>query len=530
VASILWLIKGTKELEPRFASFADKLKVAGYQIRFLGIPEENHSFDWLNQNISHDERFLFFSEPEMGWLRRMTDNMGLLSACPSRVIAWIHETITEQQLELLDASGIDEVFCVTENSAAVAPRLQLRAFRNYQISELKRNVRELQKKDARSETILTQREEFLSICAHDLRSPLGLIQSSLSLALSDKNQFSSQQVELLERSKRQAEHGIRLVNDLLDVMAYEQGLKPDYQLVDLEIFLQNLFQDYAFVAKQKGIELKYENPLAGWTVLIDPDRIHQLLQNLLQNAIKFTETGRKISLSVFSFKGRRKQDPPFPMVIVSVRDEGRGIPEEEVKKLFNRFSQIKDYSRMEGRGLGLTVAKQISNLHDGNLWVKSVEGEGSTFFVLFPHVLSEPKKLEKWKSSQNRPKVLIAEPDKSNQEVFSNLMERWEFEPVFAKNGIELVTYGYFHQPQAILVGAELTKLTEHEAIQMLKTNPKTERLPIFLCRPAGSVTSPEKKKLLVDGTLKLPLDRASFQVALEAYQSKMKKFRKVAA
>ncbi|NDC26097.1 MAG: response regulator, partial [Proteobacteria bacterium] len=140
------------------------------------------------------------------------------------------------------------------------------------------------------------------------------------------------------------------------------------------------------------------------------------------------------------------------------------------------------------------------------------------------------KKLEKWKSSQNRPKVLIAEPDKSNQEVFSNLMERWEFEPVFAKNGIELVTYGYFHQPQAILVGAELTKLTEHEAIQMLKTNPKTERLPIFLCRPAGSVTSPEKKKLLVDGTLKLPLDRASFQVALEAYQSKMKKFRKVAA
>lgn len=71
------------------------------------------------------------------------------------------------------------------------------------------------------------------------------------------------------------------------------------------------------------------------------------------------------------------------MLVVSIRDEGRGIPQKELQKIFDRFTQIKEQSRSDGRGLGLTVAKQISTLHDGNIWVESEEGKGSTFLYYF---------------------------------------------------------------------------------------------------------------------------------------------------
>jgi signal transduction histidine kinase len=530
MASILWLLKGQNALESAYRSFADHLCSEGHTLTFLTVSEENPSYDWLNQNISQDIRFVFFSTSDLSWIRRLNENMGLLPASPARVLAWVYDTITPNELNLLEATGVDEVISLHDSVKELGLRLELRATKNYQRSELRRQIRELLSKEARSETTLSQREEFLSVCAHDLRSPLGLIQSSLSLLLSNENSFSNNQMELLERAKRQSEHGIRLVNDLLDVMAYEQGLKPEYQLVDLDAFLKNLYKDYAFQSQQKSIQLKYENGLQGWQVLMDPDRIHQLIQNLLVNAIKFTESGKKIYLNVISFKGRRKPDPPFPMVIVSVRDEGRGIPEEEIQKIFNRFSQIKDYSRTEGRGLGLSVAKQISNLHDGNLWVKSVEGEGSTFFVLFPHVLSEPKKNEKSSTSKQHPKILIAEPQKSQQELFLGVMGRWGFEPVFAKDGVEMITLAYYHQPLAVLVNSALNKLSEEEAAKILKGNPKTSQIPVFYCQAAGTLPMKEMNKSFMDGVLKLPLDRGSFQIAIDAYRSKLKMQRKKAA
>lgn len=530
MASILWLLKGQTALEPAFRTFADNLRSEGHTITLLTINEENPSYDWLNQNISQDTRFIFLSTSDLAWIHRLNENMSLLPASPARVMAWLYENITPSDLSLLEATGVDEVISVHDSVKELGLRLELRATRNYQRSEMRRQIRELLSKEARSETTLSQREEFLSVCAHDLRSPLGLIQSSLSLLLATDNQFSSNQLELLERSKRQSEHGIRLVNDLLDVMAYEQGLKPDYQLVDLDAFLKNLYKDYAFQSQQKNIQLKYENGLQGWQVLIDPDRIHQLLQNLLVNAIKFTESGKKIYLNVISFKGRRKQDPPFPMVIVSVRDEGRGIPEEEIQKIFNRFSQIKDYSRMDGRGLGLSVAKQISNLHDGNLWVKSVEGEGSTFFVLFPHVLSEPKKNEKNLTSKPHPKILIAEPQKSQQDLYLGVMGRWGFEPIFAKDGVEMITLAHYHQPLAVLVNSALNKLSEEEAAKILKANPTTGQIPLFYCQPAGALPTKAMTKSYMDGVLKLPLERESFQIALDSHRSKLKTQRKKAA
>lgn len=516
MAKILWLLRSETTLAASFNQFYQHLGTAGHQLIKLQVESETPTFDWLNQNISPDDLHIFFCDTDLRWVKKLVEAMGLLPSNPKRVLAWIFDNPHSSELDLLESSGIDEIFSVLDPVSEVALRLELRSLRCSQRAELRRQVRELLMKEARAETILSQREEFLSVCAHDLRSPLGLIQSSLSLVLQDVGTISTTQKELVERSKRQAEHGIRLVNDLLDVMSYEQGLKPDYQLVDLNSFLKELHQDYSFQAQQKNIELRYDNELINWRVLIDPDRIHQLFQNLLVNAIKFTEPGKRIFLNVLNFKGRRKADPPYPMTIVSVRDEGKGIPEEEIQKIFNRFSQIKDYSRVEGRGLGLSVAKQISHLHDGNLWVKSVEGEGSTFFVLFPHVLSEPQKLEK--TSKKTTRVLIVDSDKSHSELLSAVCHRWGFETYVAKDGIEMVTFSFYHQPNIVLVGSALNKLSEEAAAEIIKKSLGMQKTAIFQCvKPDQKLVSlPENSA--IDSLIKMPLDRTQFERALEQF------------
>jgi len=530
MAKILWLLQPNSTLDASIKTFYENLMHAGYQLELLHVISETPTFDWLNQNISPENTHLFFSDPDLRWIKKVVESTGLLPSNPKRVLSWVFDNPNASELELLESSGIDEVFSVRDPVQEVALRLELRSLRCGQRSELRRQVRELLMKEARAETILSQREEFLSVCAHDLRSPLGLIQSSLSLVIKESQSVSELHKELLERSKRQAEHGIRLVNDLLDVMSYEQGLKPDYQLVDLNSFLKELHLDYSFQAQQKNIELRYDNDLQNWKVLIDPDRIHQLLQNLIVNAIKFTDPGKKIFLNVLSFKGRRKADPPYPMAIVSVRDEGKGIPEEEIQKIFNRFSQIKDYSRIEGRGLGLSVAKQISHLHDGNLWVKSVEGEGSTFFVLFPHVLSEPKKLEKSSGLKKKKRLMIADADKNQAELLSTVCSHWGYETHTAKDGIEMVTFGFYHQPDVILIGSPLSKLNEEAGTEMIKNLLSLKNTAIFQCiKPEQKLASlPENS--LIDGLIKLPLERTHFERALEQfYEKNGKNSRKVA-
>jgi len=530
MTTILWLIRGSTHLSKAYSDFASQLEKLGHSITFLNVTEDIPTYDWLNNQISQSHKWLFFSEPDLQWVKKINEAMTLLPVNPARVHVWVYDSISSEQLAYLEGSGIDEVVSAQESVKELPLKLELREKRNTARTELKRQVRELLMKEARAETIVSQREEFLSVCAHDLRSPLGIIQSSLSLLLSEPGGLDTNHKEFIERSKRQAEHGLRLVNDLLDVMAYEQGLKPDYQLIDLDLFLKNIYRDYSFQAKQKNIEMRYDNSLLNWRVLIDPDRIQQLLQNLIVNAIKFTENEKKIYLNVLSFKGRRKVDPPYPMVIVSVRDEGRGIPESEIQKIFNRFSQIKDYSRVEGRGLGLSVAKQISHLHDGNLWVKSIEGEGSTFFVLFPHVLSEPKKQEKSSGERKLSKILIADSDKDHQAQIASIVNRWGFESVLARDGIELVTLAFYHQPQIILIGSEMNKLNEEAAAKIVKNDLGYKYLPIFSCVSSNSLLVHNREQSNLDGVLKLPLDRTQFERALDQFCEKNKLSRKKVA
>jgi signal transduction histidine kinase len=427
---------------------------------------------------------------------------------------------TEPQKNNLENSmtlGFDEFVLTTDSPEAVIDRLKLRNHQIQQQLKVEKLILEQSAKNAKTETILSQREEFLSVCAHDLRSPLGLIQSSLSLVLnSGDGNLSEIQKELIHRARRQSGDAINLVNDLLDVMSFEQGLKPQYQLFSLDGLLRPFFQDYQFQAQQKGIHFHYSNPLVDWRVLADSDRIRQLMQNLVVNAMKFTEKGKNIFLNVSQFQGRRKSDPPYPMMVVSIKDEGRGIPHKELQKIFDRFTQIKEHSRSDGRGLGLTVAKQISTLHDGNIWVESEEGRGSTFFVLFPHVISRTMAPDFITQDNEVKRVLVAEPSVKRREGYFEILKRWGYEVFFANDGIEAVTLCFHHLPQLVILNEGLSKMGEAQVVDTLKSDPLTARMKVVVTGDASEKFNVEDYEFPFDGVLKIPFNQDVFENMLK--------------
>jgi len=395
----------------------------------------------------------------------------------------------------------DDFFGVEEPIDRIVARLKLR-IQEYQARQA------LQISLAKTETTVKQREEFLGVCAHDLRSPLALIQTSLSLAMTG-GKLTEMQSELITRSRRQASQAIKLVNDLLDVMALEQGLKPIYQVMDLGKVLEEFYNDYRVQAEQKKITFHYKNDVKGWKILADADRIRQLLQNLFANALKFTEPGKNIFLSVAPFKGRRLSDPPYPMVVVSLKDEGKGIPSTETQKIFDRFTQLKQGGRADGRGLGLSVAKQISNLHDGNIWVQSEEGVGSTFCVLFPHVLTDGPAVLGDK------RILIVEPNAQKRDHFFAQLEGWGYEVSYARDGIEGLTLAHYHKPSLIILTPQLAKLGESEVVNTLKTEIRTSGIPVLFAADAEELSQYKDQVGLFDESLQLPFTQEGFKSTL---------------
>lgn len=514
-ATICWLLRGEAVKESaRCESIWQMLARDGYSLVKIVLKEgQEVTPEWLLEKLPHRTSVIFVSDTDPTWVADVVAAVRAnLGTAP---VAWLHDGKRLELVDMMSELGIDDIFSTSTPASEMRLRLRLRWQQAEQIHRMEHELKEQAARTTKSETTLKQREEFLSVCAHDLRSPLGLIQTSIGMVLQGdgKTVLSALHEELLSRAKRQAGQAIQLVNDLLDVMALEQGLKPRYRLFGLHELLKEFYKDYSLQADQKGVKFHYDNPIRDWRVLADSDRVHQLLQNLFVNALKFTESGKNIYLSVTPFIGRRKNDPPYPMIVIGVRDEGRGIPEKEMQNIFDRFTQVKDYSRKEGRGLGLTVAKQISTLHDGNIWVQSEEGKGSTFFVLFPHVISRPAE----RSSSSRIKrILIAEPSLPRREELYGKLEEWGYQPMFVRDGIETVTHLFHFSPDAVILSANLAKMDETDVAELIKREPAIAPLPLLFMTELGY---PRKKQedLRVDAILTAPLKKESFEATLKS-------------
>jgi signal transduction histidine kinase len=222
------------------------------------------------------------------------------------------------------------------------------------------------------------RNDVLSMVAHDLRDPLHLIGAAASLVrdLPLQKEQVDQQLDIIIRT---AERMNRLIQDLLDVSSIEAGkLALERRPTRVESVLEEATELLGPAAEKAGIDLRVEGSCPMPVIDADRDRIIQVLGNLIGNALKFTPEGGRITV-------RAAAEPDLQWVRFSVIDTGVGIPEESMSRLFDRFWQAKS-ARAAGAGLGLVIAKAITERHGGKITVESELGRGSAFHFTVPAV------------------------------------------------------------------------------------------------------------------------------------------------
>ncbi|MDX9846309.1 MAG: YfiR/HmsC family protein [Tenuifilaceae bacterium] len=298
---------------------------------------------------------------------------------------------------------------------------------------------------------------FLANMSHEIRTPLNAIigfSELLSLnAPSTENEELRDYIQVIISSSYDL---LRLINDIIDIAKIEAGqIKLDIQPCDVRVEVEQLFQTYQKIIKTKPdkaeVLLTMNADVLGDSLLVntDSDRLKQVLRNLLDNAIKFTEKG-KVELE-FSIKGR--------FLEFAVSDTGIGIPTEKQKSLFQRFVKIDQQNNKlySGTGLGLVISKNLVELMGGRIWFKSVRDVGTTFFFTLPlnqssisqavHVDAQPLPGSITKFSGIT--ALVCEDDEASRTLLDHYLEILNIRSIMASSAKEAISL--FRQNMAII-------------------------------------------------------------------------------
>ncbi|HOT93304.1 MAG TPA: HAMP domain-containing sensor histidine kinase [Anaerolineae bacterium] len=246
-------------------------------------------------------------------------------------------------------------------------------------NELVAMQRELAQKNAELARLNELKNQFLGMAAHDLRNPLQVIMAFSDILIEDAvDVLSAQQLEYLEHIKATSTFMSQLINDFLSVAVIESGhFHLELGVVDLPTLVEQALTLVSLKARRKGIEINVAQDPTLPNLVIDGEKIKQVLMNLLANAIEHSYPGSTVVL-----RTRRLDD----QVLIEVEDHGVGIAPEDIGRLFNPFE--KKQSRKTGgeksTGLGLAISKQVVAGHGGKIWVKSEVEQGATFYVSLP--------------------------------------------------------------------------------------------------------------------------------------------------
>jgi len=245
-----------------------------------------------------------------------------------------------------------------------------------------------------------QRAEFISTASHEMRTPVAAIEGYLALAMNDKvSKIDAKARDYLDKAHTSTQHLGKLFQDLLTSAKAEDGRLSNNPIVlEMSAFLEQLSEDLRFTAEKKGLRMEYVvgsdsgamdarkdanskivQPL--YYVHVDPDRLREVISNLFDNAVKYTESG-KVSIGLTGDTN---------IVQFYIRDTGAGIPSEDLPHLFQKFYRVNNTltRTIGGTGLGLFISRKIIELYGGRVWVESESGKGSTFFINLPRLSAE---------------------------------------------------------------------------------------------------------------------------------------------
>jgi PAS domain S-box-containing protein len=393
------------------------------------------------------------------------------------------------------------------NQLAIAiQQASLYAQSQQEIAERKQAQQQLSETNEQLARATRLKDEFLANMSHELRTPLNAI-LGLSNALKEKLLGSLTQPQLNEIGIVESSgiHLLELINDILDLSKISSGM------LELKIepaSVQNLCDSSLVFIKQqafqKEVEIYSNIPQNINKIDVEERRIKQVLINLLNNAVKFTPSGGKVSLLVAIGSGDTWQGVATipqqiramnsPAIVFQVTDTGIGIAPEDLQRLFQPFVQLDSAlnRQYEGTGLGLALVKKIVELHGGQVIAESQIRLGSCFTVALPYEMfgSSAPSTDMTDATRRSiagnsgkaiiPLILLAEDNEANIATLTAYLTALNYRVVIARNGEEAVAMAKAHSPDAIVMDIQMPRMDGLTAIRLIRTDPQIATIPII--------------------------------------------------
>lgn len=352
---------------------ADAVVIASLDYRTIGsVDLVNNQIYKKFESLTKESSVIFPTtiNGERHWraYRAIVDKSG-------NTLGFLLTDISMEQIDSLAAQSISDAYIFLAFIVLVILLLLIRQARIVDYTVLYRRLQEVDQ----------MKDDFVSMAAHELRTPLAIIRGYVDI-LKDIKNLEEKDKENLRRIDISAKGLNALIGDILDVSRLEQGrMTFEFQDVDLRTTLSAITESFQTIAKDKGLSLSYSSGENIPKISADPERLRQVLTNIIGNALKYTPSG---SVNVrLSFELLKKK------IYVRVSDTGLGISAEDQKRLFEKFFRVKsaETDTITGTGLGLWITRQIILSMKGNVSVESIKDKGTDFIISFPSV-AEAKK------------------------------------------------------------------------------------------------------------------------------------------
>ena len=300
-------------------------------------------------------------------------------------------------------------------------------------------MKDLDEARSEAEDATKAKSEFLANMSHEIRTPMNAIMGMAHLAL--KTDLTAKQYDYLKKVDISARSLLGIINDILDFSKIEAG-KMDMEAVDfqLEDTLENISTLVGIKTQEKGLELLFKiDPSVPRALVGDPLRLGQILINLSNNAVKFTDTGEIVVATELVKKDQARVTLKF-----SVHDTGIGMTAEQAAKLFQPFAQADSSTTRKygGTGLGLTISKRLAEMMGGKIWVESNPGQGSTFSFTANLGLGKERAKKRFKPAfeLRGMQVLVVDDNATSRSILQEMLESFSFEVSSASSGEEGIT------------------------------------------------------------------------------------------
>ena len=401
-------------------------------------------------------------------------------ANPVRELTNIAQTVTQNSNFALQAAITtdDEVGQLALSLNHLIERVRLL------LAEKEQQALELETAKEAADIANRAKSEFLANMSHELRTPLnGILGYAQILQRSDISPKQKHGADIIEQC---GSHLLTLINDVLDLAKIEARKLELYpQPFHLLNFLRGVTEICRLKADQKNISFSFQPaPTLPAVVYGDANRLRQVLLNLLNNAIKFTDTGGV----VFTVEPIDKppNEKPINRIRFSVEDTGAGIAPEQLNQIFLPFEQVGRHKNSEGTGLGLAITRQIVELMGSHIQVESILGRGSVFTVdlEFPRLAHEPLVREASGTIINirgTAKILIIDERPENRSVIVNLLELFGFEVTEANNGQEGLDKAAAFNPDLIIVDLLMPVMDGFTFLKQLRASAQLQHIPAIV-------------------------------------------------